>query len=375
MPLDRRTFLKLGGAGILGVTFAPLLSGCEEYSVEALGGSDRTPFITPVDRFFVQNGAQGSIEGWTQPALTSESWALKIDGFQSGDVANPLTVRFADLMAARDAGKEMTILKTMGCVLESPLRLTPTGYMGNAYWTGVPLKIFLDQAGLDPGIMRLLLYGADEFTNNIMMERITNSEADGLIQPLLVYQMNGVPLTPEHGFPVRLVIQESFGYKNVKWIDRITATKNDFIFGTYQDEGFVDDGIIRVTSRSTAVREGTTLLAGGVDITGFAVSGYAPVEKVEVRVDDGAFQQAEIITLDELKRTESLPSAIAQLASALPFPYRGVWAQWRFRWNATPGEHRIAIRATDTMGNAQPDTDRDLFDGQTGVTTYRVTVN
>jgi DMSO/TMAO reductase YedYZ molybdopterin-dependent catalytic subunit len=366
--------MKLGGAGIVGVAFAPLIAGCEKYAVEALGDTATTPFLTPTDRFFVQNGGQGSIDGWTPPALTRESWAMTIEGFQSGDVATPLTVRWADLMAARDAGSEVTILKTIGCVLESPLRLTPTGYMGNAYWTGVPLKIFLDRAGLHPSIARLLISGADEFANNIVMERITKSDEQGLVQPLLVYQMNGQPLTPEHGFPVRLIMEEGFGYKNVKWISRIVATRNDFESGTYQDQGFVDDGIMRVTSRSTNVREGTSLTAGAVEISGFAVSGFAPVSGVEVSIDNGAFAAAEIVPLDEIRRSESLPPSIEQIRDATPFPYRGVWAQWRFRWNAPAGKHRIAIRASDAAGNAQPEIDRDLYDGQTGITIYEVDV-
>jgi len=374
MALDRRTFLKLGGAGIVGVAFAPLLAGCEDHSVEALGGGSAAPFLTPADQFFVQNGGEGSIIGWTRPVLTQEGWEMTIDGFQSGDVANPLTVRYADLMAARDAGAEITILKTIGCILESPLRLTPTGYMGTAYWTGVPLRIFLERAGLSPSIKRLLMYGADGFANNITIERLTNAAADGLAEPLLVYQMNGAPLPSEHGFPVRLIIQEGYGYKNVKWITRVSATVHDIAFGTYQDQGFIDDGTMRVTSRSTVIRDDITIAAGTIEISGFAVSGYAPVSKVEVSIDDGAFVDAELVSLEELQRSQSLPPTIAQLAAGLTFPYRAVWAPWRLRWSAPPGRHRIAIRALDAAGNLQPESDRDLFDGQTGVTTYDITV-
>ena len=216
--------------------------------------------------------------------------------------------------------------------------------------------------------------GADEFSNNVTMDRIAKSEDQGLIQPLLVYQMNGQPLTPEHGFPVRLIVQEGFGYKNVKWINRIVATRNDFESGTYQDQGFVDDGVMRVTSRSTNIREGTTLSAGKVEISGFAVSGFGPVSRVEVSIDGAPFAPAEIVPLSEIQQSESLPPSIAQIRDKLLFPFRGVWARWRFTWSATSGKHRIAIRAADVAGNAQPDVDRNLYDGQTGVTTYEVTV-
>jgi DMSO/TMAO reductase YedYZ molybdopterin-dependent catalytic subunit len=366
--------MKIGGAGIAGVAFASLLAGCEEYVVTPLGETTATPFLTPVDRFFVQNGGQGSLEGWTRPALTEAAWSLRIEGFAASDVATPLVITFKDLMDAAAAGEEITILKTIQCVLESPLRLTPTGFMGNAYFTGVPLKYFLDKAGLAPSVKRLIFYGADEFVNNIKIERVANAEADGLIQPLLAYRMNGTPLTDDHGYPVRLVIQEGFGYKNVKWLTKIVATKFDVESGTYQDQGFVDDGVIRVNSRSTTIREGTTIPRGPVEISGFAVSGYAPIAKVEVRIDGGAFQEATMVSLEEIRAGEQIPASIAQIAAGQPYPYRAVWTKWRFTWDALAGDHTVAIRATDAAGNAQPDTDTDVHDGQTGVTRYHVVI-
>jgi DMSO/TMAO reductase YedYZ molybdopterin-dependent catalytic subunit len=374
MSIDRRTFIKLGGAGVAGVAFASLLAGCEEYIVTPIGTTDATTFITPVDRFFVQNGGQGSIEGWTRPTLSQGSWTLNIDGFNPGDAATPLVVTYNDLLDAASAGHEITMLKTIQCVLESPLRLTPTGFMGNAYWTGVPLNYFLDKAGLSDKVKRVLLYGADGFTNNLTIDRLKNGAAQGLIEPLLVYRMNGAPLSDEHGFPVRLIVQEGFGYKNVKWITKVVATKFDVEFGTYQDQGFVDDGVIRVNSRSTTIREGSTIPAGPTEITGFAVSGFAPVLKVEIRIDDGPYRDATIVGLEEIAQMEGLPSSIEQFATGLPFPFRAVWSKWRFTWDAPGGEHTIYVRATDALGNLQPEQDTFVSDGQTGVARYTVKV-
>jgi DMSO/TMAO reductase YedYZ molybdopterin-dependent catalytic subunit len=219
-----------------------------------------------------------------------------------------------------------------------------------------------------------LAIGPDGFENNIVIDRITNADAEGLMQPLLVYRMNGQPLTRDHGFPVRLVVQESFGYKNIKWISRVRATIQDDEFGTYQDQGFVDDGLIRVNSRAGNIYEGISLPSGTVAINGFAVSGYAPIDRVEISIDGGAFQPASIVTLDEIQESEALPPTIRQLADKLSYPFRGVWAQWRYQWNAPAGTHTVAIRAVDKAGNAQPDVDDNIFDGQTGVTRYRVIV-
>lgn len=374
MPLDRRSFLKLGGAGILGVSLSSLLSGCEEYIITPIGSGGAAPYITPVDLFFVQNGGQGSISGWSRPTLAMESWELRIEGLAPDDASNPLTITFQDLMESAAAGEKLTVLKTIQCVLESPLRLTPTGFMGNAYWTGVPLKYFLDQAGLSDRVKRILFYGADEFTNNVTLERVMNAEADGLLPPLLVYEMNGQPLTHEHGFPVRLIVEEGFGYKNVKWLTKVQATKFDVEFGTYQDQGFVDDGVIRVNSRSTVIREGATISAGPVEISGYAVSGYAPIAAVEVRIDGGAFERAEIVPLADIRAEGGLPETIEQIAEGDPYPYRAVWAKWRYRWNAPAGNHEVAIRATDTLDNTQPDVDTSVHDGQSGITKYNITV-
>ncbi|HVZ38262.1 MAG TPA: molybdopterin-dependent oxidoreductase [Candidatus Kapabacteria bacterium] len=373
MGIDRRTFMKLGGAGIVGVAFASLVNGCEDYSVTPLGASG-APFLTPIDLFFVQNGGQGSITQWAQPSLTQDTWQLKIEGFAAGDVGNPMTITYNDVVTAAQAGNEVTILKTIQCVLESPLKLTPTGFMGNAYWTGVPLKFFLDKAEVNPAVLRLLFYGADGFTNNITYDRIINGDAQGLLQPLLVYKMNGIPLTPDHGHPIRLIVQEGYGYKNVKWLTRIQATKFDVAFGTYQDQGYVDDGIISVNSRSTVIREGAALSAGKVEISGYAVSGSAPVNRVEIRIDGGSYQAAEIVPLSELSAETPLPATIKQITDSTPFPFRSVWTKWRFVWDAPAGNHAVSVRATDAAGNAQPEVDGNPFDGKTGVTTYNVTV-
>lgn len=375
MSIDRREFMKLGGVGVAGVLFIPLLEGCESHVITPLREPADTPFLTPISQFFEQNGGEGAIQGWTRPSFGSaEDWSLVI---REGNT-DKLTVRW-DMLNAAAATESVTFLKTIECVLQSRVRVTATGYTGNAYWTGVPLKHFLDQSGIDYSpssrVKRFFLTGADGFTNNIKPERITNAEAMGLEQPLLVFQMNGRPLPEKHGFPVRLIIQEGYGYKNIKWLTEVQAVNFDLDFGTYQDQGYVDDGIIRTNSRSTSVFEGSEIPAGRTLITGFALSGYAPIEKVEISIDGGAVQTAEIIPLDEIGNEETLPPTISQLAEGLPYPFRAVWTPWRLEWEATEGNHTIAIRAYDAEGNFQPDTDSAISDGQTGVTTYRVNVN
>lgn len=375
MSIDRREFLKLGGAGIAGVLFIPLLNGCESHVVTPLRTPEATPFLTPISEFFEQNGGEGAISGWTHPTFNSEEeWSLLI---KEGGTER-LTVTWDMLMEAAQQ-ETVTILKTLECVLQSRVRVTATGFTGSAYWTGVPLKRFLDQAGIDYSptsrVKRFVLTGKDGFNNNIKPERILQSEAMGLEQPLLVYQMNGRPLPPKHGFPVRLIIQEGYGYKNIKWITEVQSLNIDAEVGTYQSQGFVDDGIIRTNSRSTNFFDDVEVPAGEVLISGFALSGFAPIEKVEVQIDGGAPAQAEIVPLEEIRNSETLPPTIEQLADGRPYPFRAVWTPWRFRWQAGRGSHTVTIRAYDAEGNVQPDVDNDISDGQTAAATYRVRVN
>ena len=374
MPIDRREFLKLSGTGVAGVLFVPLLQGCERHIITPLREPEPTPFLTPVSQFFEQNGGEGAIDGWQLPTFNSENdWSMQIK--EGNDVL--ATITWDDLMAASEQ-ESITILKTMECVLQSRIRVTSTGFTGNAYWTGVPLKFFLDQAGLDysttSSVKRILLSGADGFLNNIKPERILESEAMDLVQPFLAYEMNGRPLPAKHGFPVRLIIQEGFGYKNVKWITEVQSLNFDGEFGTYQDQGFVDDGIMRVNSRATDLFEGRELPAGPVMISGFALSGYAPIEKIEIQIDGETAQLAEIVSLEDIQNEEALPPTIQQIAQNTPYPYKGVWTPWRYQWEAPRGAHTVTIRAFDQEGNVQPDQDDDITDGQNGIAVYNVNV-
>lgn len=375
-PIDenRRRILKLGGLGIAGVFLTPLLNGCESHTVTPLREPQATPFLTPISEFFEQNGGEGAIPGWTRPTFASESeWSLTVK--QGNSTIG--TITWDDLMSAA-ATESVTILKTIECVLQSRVRVTATGFTGNAYWTGVPLRTLLDQVGLNyaegSGVQRILFSGADGFLNNIKPERILESEAMGLIQPLLVYEMNGRPLPPKHGFPVRLIIQEGFGYKNVKWLTEIQSFNFDGDFGTYQDQGFVDDGIMRVNSRSTDLFDGREIQSGPTRISGFALSGYGPIDRVEISIDGEAPQNAELVPLEEIQNSTSLPPTISQIGNDLAYPFRAVWTPWRLDWEAPTGEHTIQIRAFDSEANVQPDVDNDIADGQNGVAVYTVSV-
>lgn len=375
MNIDRRTFVKLAGAGAIGVTFAPLGSGCERHLVEPVNGDGtlpKIPFLTPVSDFFIQNGGEGDITGWKMPDISRDGWQLRITDVFGGELAS---FTFADLMAARDAGLEITLLKTMKCVLESPVRTTQTGFTGNATWTGVPVKHFLDLAGVDyQSVKRFIFSGADSFRNNLKVDRIAG--ANTLPPAILAYRMNGGDLTREHGAPVRLVVQETYGYKNIKWLTKIDVSSVDRVVGNYQSRGYADDATIRVASRATSLLERITVPSGNILVSGFAISGAAGIMRMEISINGGPFNPVGLQSLQDLRAELPGGAPILQIDDPkYAYPYPGVWAKWNYTWaNVSPGEYTVTIRATDAAGNVQPATDTDITDGLTGTPTYHVTV-
>lgn len=362
----RRDFLRTTGGMVLGISFIGL-AGCEFNSVEPIALGRDVPFLTPVSEFYYKNGADISIRDWTLPVISQSGWQMKIDGL----VATPLTVSFADLEA--EAEGTINLLKTMRCVIDSN---EVQGLIGTAVWRGVPLRTFLDRAGVNrAATKRLRLYGADGFTNNIPIGRIYDTQPADLVEPILVTHMNGHPLTPEHGAPVRLIIHESFGYKNVKWITRVEATDADTPFGTYQDAGFADDGVIRTVSRPTEPLANAQVPAGLITVRGFAVSGLSGISEVALSIDGGIFTPAALQDQESVLAADPLIAEAIQFAGAgtFPYPLQGVWRKWEYTFDATPGTHTIRIRATDQAGSAQPETDADIADGINAIPSLRIT--
>lgn len=365
--MSRRHFMQLAGGAALGFVVLQL-TGCESNSVDPITAGGEVPFLTPVNSFYYKNGAEGSISQWSMPNLDPSTWRLAIDGL----VSAPKSLTYQDILDA-EATAGVKLLKTMRCVIDSN---EVQGLIGTAIWTGVPLRTFLDLAGVDrTRTMRLRFHGADGFTNNIRIGRFYEQQPADLVEPLLVTHMNGQALPAKHGYPVRLILHEGFGYKNVKWLTRVEATDSDDPFGTYQNEGFVDDGVMRVVSRMTDPLANITVAAGAVRCVGFAVSGAAGITTVEISVDDGTFLPADLRTQDEAFATDATLATTIQATApeTFHFPYRAVWAQWRFTFNATPGPHTVRIRATDADGNVQPAADPGIEDGVNAIPTVQFT--
>jgi len=283
------------------------------------------------------------------PATDAETWRLRVDG----NVRTPLDVDLADLRS-RPA---RTLPVTMECAGNGRARLEPRPLsqpwlveaIGTAEWTGTPLAGVLAEAGIEPGTVELVFTGADrglqgevehDYQRSLPLEEAMREEV------LLAYGMNGRPLEPQHGFPLRLIVPGWYGMTSVKWLRRIEAVTEPFA-GFQQAEAYRyqmsdnDPGepVSRIRVRALMIPPGIPdfftrrrfVAAGPVRISGRAWSGTAPVTRVEVGVD-GGWSEAE------------LGEAVGAWA----------WRGWSFGWVATPGEHLLSCRATDAEGNTQP---------------------
>jgi sulfane dehydrogenase subunit SoxC len=285
------------------------------------------------------------------PAVDPGAWRLQI----GGSVERPLSLSL-DELHARDS---VTVPVTLECAGNGRARLAPrplsqpwlTEAVGTAEWTGVPLAPLLAEAGLRDDAIELLFTGLDrgiEAGVEQSYERsLPRAEATGP-DALLAYAINGRPLPPQHGAPLRLVIAGWYGMAHVKWLSAVTALTEPFegyqnkvgyrLYASADDAGVP---VTRIMPRSLTIPPGIPdfftrerfVEAGPCVLEGRAWSGWAPVERVEVSTDDGATWNDAVLGEQGGERA---------------------WRGWSFEWDALPGEHVICSRATDAAGNVQP---------------------
>jgi DMSO/TMAO reductase YedYZ molybdopterin-dependent catalytic subunit len=286
------------------------------------------------------------------PATDDGSWTVSVDG----SVRRELTLTMADLRARPAFTRSVTMeCAGNGRALMEPRPVSQPWLqeaVGTASWTGTPLSPILDEAGLLGDAVELVFTGADHgIQGDVEHDYQRSLSVTDAMRPevLLAYAVNGQPLTPQHGAPVRLLVPGWYGMTSVKWLTRITAVADPF--DGFQMQAYVlkaddDDPGVRITRmqpRALMVPPGfpdfltrvRTVDAGRVDLQGRAWSGWGPIERVEVSVDGGV--------------TWSAASLGASLGD-------DAWRRWDFGWDAAPGQHVLECRATDAQGNTQPST-------------------
>jgi sulfane dehydrogenase subunit SoxC len=284
------------------------------------------------------------------PETGPDGWRLTVDG----RVRSPLDLGLRDLQGRETVTRRVTL----ECAGNGRARLDPRPLsqpwlleaVGNAEWTGTPLAPLLEEAGLEDDVVDLVFTGADhglqgdveqDYQRSLSVEDAMHSDV------MLVWEMNGQQLLPQHGAPLRLLVPGWYGMTSVKWLTRIEAVPHrfeGFQMLAYRKRDQADDegiDVTRIFPRSLMIPPGfpefftrTRIVdAGRIELAGRAWSGWGRIVRVEVSTDGGtSWQDA---TLGEQ-----------------PTPTE--WVPWRVAWEAEPGAHELVVRATDDAGNVQP---------------------
>ena len=318
---------------------APL---CFESALPALD-----EWITPVQTFYTRSHFSET------PDLGPSSYRLSVEGA----VEAPFSLGLDDLRAR--PVKE--VVATLECAGNSRSYVTPSaegirfghGAVGNARWSGISLRDILTPDMVVSGAKEVLFEGADvgeeeeegetlevRFGRSLPLETALHADT------ILAYEMNGVPLTPNHGYPVRLIVPGWYAMASVKWLTHITVLTEPFE-GFFQRRRyiFINEGEtgqqspppvtrLRVKSIINRPRHGEVVHSGVYTIQGKAWSGEGEIVAVEVSTNGGR---------DWLAAEPVGPSA------------HGAWRQWEFPWKVSgAGHHILMARATDSAGNTQP---------------------
>jgi DMSO/TMAO reductase YedYZ molybdopterin-dependent catalytic subunit len=285
------------------------------------------------------------------PAVDEGSWRLGV----GGAVSRPLTL---SLEALRSRGA-VTRSVTLECAGNGRALLEPRPQsqpwlleaVGNAAWTGVPLRDVLADAGVVDDAVEVLFTGLDHGVEGDVEQDYERSLplAEALREDvLLAYEMNGAPLLPQHGFPLRLVVPGWYGMTHVKWLSRVTVLREPFEgyqhvrgYRLRRDEDDPGEPVTRIRPRSLMVPPGfpdfltrrRIVDAGTHAIRGRAWSGLGRIERVEVSDDEGR-------TWWDAELDPPPDDAFA-------------WRGWSFPWHASPGERVLVCRATDATGETQ----------------------
>ncbi|MCV7361062.1 molybdopterin-dependent oxidoreductase [Mycolicibacterium neworleansense] len=272
------------------------------------------------------------------PQLSRDEWRLRIHGM----VDREITYSFADLDRFEVVEKAVTLT----CVSN------PVGgeYISTGMWTGYRLHDLLRAAGVSPDADMLLSKSVDGFTVGTPMEAL----GDGR-DAMLAIGLNGQPLPVEHGYPARLVMAGLYGYVSAtKWVTDLELTRFDRAQAYWTRQGWAPRGPIKTESRIDVPKRGQKVPAGATTFGGVAWAQNRGVRGVEVRIDDGPWQPA-------------------QLGDAYSDQ---TWRLWSFPWQASsPGGHTITVRATDNTGAVQTsDETPTVPDGATGWHSVNFTV-
>lgn len=290
-----------------------------------------TPFITPNGDFYRIDTALSF------PNIKVSTWKLDINGL----VERPLTLTYDDLLKRPQVERVITL-----CCVSNEVG---GSYISTAAFRGVLLGDLLREAGVQSGAQQVFSTSLDGWTSGFPVS-VAMDGRDAMI----AIGMNGEALPLEHGFPARIVVPGLYGYVSAtKWLRKIELTTWDADIGYWVPLGWAREAPVKTQSRIDVPRHGERVASGSIAVAGVAWAQHRGIEKVEVRIDDGDWQEARL-------GTDVTDDA---------------WREWVFDWTAQPGKYTVQVRATDKTGTPQTEqTAPPDPDGATGYHTRTVTV-
>lgn len=292
-----------------------------------------------IDDFYTDNEDFYVVQHYGQPELDIDTYKLKVTGL----VEQELELSLSDLQSMAqseiDAGFECGGNRST----------LFHGLIGNARWGGVSLQAILNRAGILDGGEEVVFFGGDIGVEEIRETEVEQAFARSLpvaeamrSENMLALEMNGEPLPQFHGRPVRLLIPGYYGVANVKWLVQIHVQDRRYMgkfmgrdYVTLKKESiggedrWVENSVTKIHLKSSVVR--VTQLGNTHKITGFVLNDGTPLRSVEVKIDDGPWQEA---TIDSRSSQYS-------------------WKLFTLDWDASPGDHTLVSRVTDENGNVQ----------------------
>ena len=249
------------------------------------------------------------------PEVDPSSWQLRIHGM----VSREITITFDELLRRPLIEDYVTL-----CCVSDPVS---GPYIGNAKWLGASLASLLRQAGIKAGADQLMCTSVDGFTSGTPVQTVMDGR-----DALLAVAMNGQPLPIAHGFPARMVVPGLYGYVSAtKWVTDINVTTFAGNYAYWAQRGWSQQAPIKTESRIDVPSGVSQIPAGRTAVAGVAWAQHKGIEAVEVRVDQGPWNQARLAAVPDLD----------------------TWRQWVWEWDATTGNHVIEARATDKTGYTQ----------------------
>lgn len=329
---SRRAFLARSGAVVLGgavVLAAGRAAGSGRRAVEQarrrlrlpvskgkapasadLGVPGISPWRTPNSQFYQIDTTISA------PSIEPNSWRLRVHGM----VDKEITLTYHDLVSRQLIADWVTI-----CCVSNPVG---GPLIGNAHWSGVPIRTVLAEAGVQAGADAVLQTSHDGWTAGTPLAALTDSKRNAM----LAIAMNGQPLPVNHGFPVRMIVPGLYGYVSAtKWLVDLEVTRFDRFQAYWTREGWSEKGPVKTESRIDVPGDGAGVKAGSLRVGGSAWAQHTGIDHVEYQLDGQAWRRA---TLGAVPGVDS-------------------WVQWTATVQVKRGNHTLAVRATDRSGYTQ----------------------